>query len=92
MNKEHLLINVNQYKLTTLQILYYMPDYSNLLNEFTWQFLDLHPNFPRAHKFLLHWKDNVDASIREINIAHEGVLYPNQFGHISDAELITKIQ
>lgn len=57
-------------RLTTLQIFYYIPDYQYLLQEFTWQFVDYQPEFPRAHKFMDHWKQNVEARIHTIYLAH----------------------
>lgn len=57
-------------RLTTIQIFYYIPDYQSLLQEFTWQFVDYQPEFPRAHQFLDHWKSNVEARIHTIYLAH----------------------
>ena len=57
-------------RLTTIQIYYYIPDYQSLLQEFTWQFVDYQPEFPRAHQFLRHWKENVEARIHTIYLAH----------------------
>lgn len=67
------------YRLTTLQIIYFSPEYGNLVNEFIWQMLDKNPEFPRTHKFLLHWKNNIKTPIKEVNIAQEGDIYPKQF-------------
>jgi len=52
--------------LITLQIFYYRPDYRHLLNEFVIQLNDYNPDYPRTHKFLLYWKDNIGATIKEI--------------------------
>ncbi len=80
------------YRTTTLQIIYYMPDYRSILNEFIWQFLDRNPTFPRTHKFLWHWKENVDATIKEINIAQEGDIYPRPFRYVDYCMSLEKIQ
>lgn len=52
----------------TLQIIYYRPDYTHLLQEFVWSFDDWVPELERTHKFLWHWKNNVQAVVREINL------------------------
>ncbi len=52
----------------TLQIIYYRPDYTALLQEFVWSYDDLIPELQRTHKFLWHWKMNIQAVIREINL------------------------
>ncbi len=52
-----------------LQVIYYMPDYPSLLQEFTWGFDDRIPQLIRTHKFLNYWKSNIDAIIAEILIS-----------------------
>ena len=55
--------------LVTVDILYWMPDYRNVLQEFIWQTNDIVPEIPRVHKFLNFWNDNIDAVISEIRVA-----------------------
>ena len=55
--------------LVTLNILYWMPDYRDILQEFTWQTDDIKPQYPRVHRFLNYWHDNIEAVISEVNIA-----------------------
>ena len=52
-----------------LQVLYYMPSHPMLLNEFTWGFDDHVPQLLRTHRFLNHWKNNIDAVIAEVLIS-----------------------
>ena len=35
-----------------------------------WQFDDLPPSFPKVHKFLDHWRMNVEAVIKDIYLAN----------------------
>ena len=46
-----------------------MPDYTHILQEFIWQTSDFRPEYPRVHKFLNYWHDNIEAVISEVNIA-----------------------
>ncbi len=55
--------------LVTLQVLYWMPDYNNILQEFIWQTMDVVPELPRIHKFLNFWHDEIDAVISEVRLA-----------------------
>ena len=55
--------------IVTLNILYWLPDYTHILQEFTWQTLDVKPEYPRVHRFLNYWHDNIEAVISEVNIA-----------------------
>lgn len=63
-------IDYTQKRLTTLQIYYYMPDHQSVIQEFVWQYEDLKPTFPRTHKFLTHWHENIEAVIQEILLSH----------------------
>ena len=54
--------------IATVEVLYWMPDYHNILQEFIWQTADIKPEFPRVHLFLNFWHDNIDAVISEVNI------------------------
>ena len=39
------------YRLSTVEIVYRMPDHPSLLQTFVWQYLDLAPGYPELHKF-----------------------------------------
>ncbi len=52
--------------IVTIDIFYYMPDHSMILNEFIWQTEDVAPEYTRVHKFLNFWKNNIKATIQEI--------------------------
>jgi uncharacterized protein Usg len=55
--------------LATVDVLYWMPDYQDILQQFVWQTADIRPEYPRIHKFLNYWKDNIDAVIAEVKIS-----------------------
>ena len=54
--------------IVTVNVLYWMPDYQNILQQFIWQTDDVRPEYPRVHKFLNYWHDNIEAVIEEIKI------------------------
>jgi hypothetical protein len=60
----------SDWRVTTLHIYYYMPDHKMLLQEFLWQTEDLVPEFPRIHKFLTHWKVNIEAPIQTVSVSY----------------------
>ena len=62
---------IKRKKIITVDILYWMPDYNNILQQFIWQTRDIVPEYPRVHKFLNFWYNNIDATIAEIKIANE---------------------
>jgi uncharacterized protein Usg len=55
--------------IVTLSVLYWMPDYKHILQEFIWQTGDVRPEYPRVHRFLNYWHDNIESVISEIYIA-----------------------
>tara|TARA_B100000287_G_scaffold383488_1_gene389307 strand:- start:1123 stop:1356 length:234 start_codon:yes stop_codon:yes gene_type:complete len=57
--RELVIVNVN----------YWMPDYTSILQEFIWQTEDLVPEIPRVHKFLNFWHENIDAVISEVQVS-----------------------
>ena len=76
MENEELLRQLRGERLTTANVLYYMPDSPRLLQEFTWQTLDLAPEFPRIHRFLGFWRREIDAVIHSVTVASAGLVTP----------------
>lgn len=65
-------------RLTTAEILYYMPDHPNLLQSFVWQFHDRAPRYPKLHEFLDYWRINIDAVIHSVSIASRETIGPSR--------------
>lgn len=64
------------HRLTTAEILYYMPDHPALLQRFMWQTMDEAPAFPRVHQFLAFWRRDIDAVIHSVTVAARGLIVP----------------
>jgi uncharacterized protein Usg len=56
----------------TLNVLYYRPDYRNLIQEFVWSLDDVVPELHRTHLFLRHWQQHIDAVIKEVLVGVDG--------------------
>lgn len=56
-------------ELVFIGVTYYLPDYTNILNEFHWQLEDEVPDIPRVHEFLNYWQHNIEAVIKEIQVS-----------------------
>lgn len=69
--------------IVTLNVIYYMPDYEHLLQEFIWTCEDSLPELKRTHGFLLHWKQNIDAVIKEVLMGVDHVQYA-RFRHVDE--------
>ena len=59
-------------RLTTTEVLYYIPDHPKLLQSFMWQTLDEAPDFPRIQRFLEFWRREIDAVIHSVAISAVG--------------------
>ena len=63
-------------RLTTAEVIYYLPDHPALLQRFLWQTLDLPPEFPRVCKFLDFWRREIDAVIHSVTCSAAGLVAP----------------
>ena len=63
-------------RLTTAQVLYYLPDHPKLIQEFTWQTLDVAPEFPRIQRFLVYWRREIEAVIHSVTVSAAGLVSP----------------
>ena len=63
-------------RLTTAEVLYYMPGHPRLLQSFLWQTLDSAPDFPRIHQFLQFWRREIDAVIHSVTIGGVEAIAP----------------
>ncbi len=65
------------YRLTTAQILYHMPDHRDLLQEYIWQEYDIAPKFPCLHKFLDFWARELDGKLHSVYVAKKELITPS---------------
>ena len=63
-------------RLTTAEVLYYMPDHPKLLQSFMWQTLDIAPDYPRVHSFLDYWRKEIQAVIHSVRLSTVGIVTP----------------
>jgi uncharacterized protein Usg len=63
-------------RLTTAEVLYYMPDHPKLLQSFIWQTLDIAPDYPRVHRFLNYWRKEIEAVIHSVRLSTAGLVTP----------------
>ena len=69
---------LNDYRITTAEILYWMPDHKHVLQSFVWQNLDLAPRFPRLTKFLDFWSRNLDGKLHSVRVGSTMLIKPAQ--------------
>jgi uncharacterized protein Usg len=72
---------LQDYRLTTAEILYHLPDHPNLLQSFIWQDLDIAPRYPVLHKFLDFWTREIEGTLHSVRVASAGLIKPPTIGH-----------
>jgi len=63
---------IKRKQLVLLNVNYYLPDYTSIIQEFIWQTKDIAPELPRVHKFLNFWHHNIEAVISEVFVTYDG--------------------
>jgi len=74
-----LALQLQQYRLTTANILYFLPDHPSLLQRFVWQTYDKAPDFPRILKFLDFWQREIEGRIHSVEVASADLISPAEF-------------
>lgn len=78
-----LLIRMN-YRLTTAEIIYHMPDHYHLLQSYIWQELDLAPHFPVLKKFLGFWETSLEGKLHSVKVGSCDILSPAELVYVKN--------
>lgn len=72
-------MQLSDYRLTTAEITYHLPDYPELLQHYIWQELDIAPEFPVLGEFLGFWERSLDGKLHSVRIASTELIKPAEF-------------
>jgi uncharacterized protein Usg len=72
---------MTDYRLTTVEILYHLPDHPNLIQSYIWQDLDIAPQYPVLHKFLEFWQREIEGSLHSVRVASSKLVNPARMRH-----------
>jgi uncharacterized protein Usg len=78
---------LGDYRLTTAEILYHLPDHPTLLQSFIWQDYDVAPRFPVLHRFLDFWVARIEGKLHSVQVASKKLITPGELRMIG-TELI----
>jgi uncharacterized protein Usg len=70
---------LSDYRLTTAQIIYHMPDHRHLLQEFIWQDYDIAPKFPQLAKFLNFWTREIEGKVHSVYVMRKDLITPGDY-------------
>ncbi len=71
-------LQLKNYRLTTAEILYYLPDHPAIIQSFLWQEYDIAPKFPELHKFLDFWTREIEGKLHSVTVAHKNLIKPEE--------------
>lgn len=69
-------------QLVTVEVLYQVPDYPSLVQEFTWQTFDISPKYPRLHRFLDFWDQHIHGKRLSTRVQVRGIIAPTDWVNI----------
>jgi uncharacterized protein Usg len=72
---------LQNYRLTTAEILYHLPDHPALLQTYIWQDLDIAPQYPVLNKFLEFWKREIEGNLHSVRVASAKLINPGKVRH-----------
>ena len=57
------------WRLTTAEILYHLPEHPAVLQSFVWQRVDRAPGFPELSRFLEFWRREIEGALHSVRVA-----------------------
>jgi uncharacterized protein Usg len=76
-------VRIPDWRLTTAEILYHLPDHPGLLQTFIWQKVDHAPGFPELHRFLEFWRRDIEGPLHSVRVASSSLTRPARFRYAS---------
>jgi uncharacterized protein Usg len=74
---------LRDYRLTTAEILYHLPDFPALLQTYIWQQPDIGPDYPALRRFLDFWQRNLEGKLHSVRIASAKLMSPRELRYAS---------
>jgi uncharacterized protein Usg len=84
----NLILQLRDYRLTTAEILYHLPDHPKLLQTFLWQEYDLAPHFPELRRFLDFWAKEIEGKLHSVRVANKKLITFDDIRHCNADYLI----
>lgn len=78
-------LQLDDYRLTTAEITYRLPDHPALLQNYIWQEYDIAPRYPELHRFLQFWEREIEGSLYHVRVMSTGIITPAEY-KFADAE------
>ncbi len=69
-------LQMKDWRLTTAEILYHLPDHPAVLQSYVWQELDLPPRFPALNRFLTFWTHEIEGRLHSVRVGSRQLIGP----------------
>ncbi len=70
------IVRIRDWRMTTAELLYHMPDHPHVLQSYVWQKVDHAPDFPELHRFLDFWRREIDGPLHSVRVASVCLAHP----------------
>jgi len=84
----NLIVQLQDYRLTTAEIVYHLPDHPALLQTFLWQQYDLAPQFPELKRFLNFWEREIEGKLHSVRVGSRKLITAADVSHCRHEYLI----
>ena len=78
---------LNDYRLTTAEILYHLPDHPAVLQSYVWQELDLAPTYPMLRGFLAFWQRELHGKLHSVRVGSAELIHLGKLCHVREYSL-----
>ncbi len=75
---------IPDWRLTTAEILYHLPDHPAVLQSYLWQKVDRAPAFPELNRFLEFWQRELDGKLHSIRVASAALVRPAELRYANE--------
>ncbi len=72
-------LQLKDYRLTTAEILYRLPDHPEILQSYVWQDMDLAPRYPVLRKFLDFWNRELEGKVHSVRVGSAHLIAPPRY-------------
>ncbi|MDD9901229.1 MAG: usg protein [Alphaproteobacteria bacterium] len=83
----NLILQLKNYRLTTAEIIYHLPDHPALLQSYVWQEYDLAPHFPELSRFLDFWSRELEGKLHSVKVGAKTLITPEEI-RMSSSEFL----
>lgn len=77
------ILRIRDWRVTTAELLYHLPDHPHVLQSYVWQKVDRAPDFPELSRFLEFWRREIDGPLHSVRVASAALVRPAELRYAS---------